>query len=155
MMPKLAYPLAVLALIGLSFAGGALSQRRAQLVPHPLVTATAAPGMAGQAVGPHGGKIITDSYQSFEVVVNPVARSVDVYANRLTVPPPPSLSVTLYSNPETGQTIDARPVNLEAPEPHYQGRLPPIPEYQGRPVPANDSYVDFGVAFSVSLGPLS
>ncbi|OFZ22644.1 MAG: hypothetical protein A2X94_02435 [Bdellovibrionales bacterium GWB1_55_8] len=74
--------------------------------------------------GPHGGELVSDAGDLFEVSVNPSGRQVDVYALQSVAGPPRNLSITLFSFPGFEETVELQTTKLPRESlPHYQGQL--------------------------------
>jgi hypothetical protein len=93
-------------------------------------------------VGPHGGQLIEDRNNQFEVTFDKEARQVSVYALRMGVGPPENMRLRLYISPDKTETVELHAVpNATDPTPMYQGKL----------TVAADSYLAAGVTFNVSI----
>ncbi len=75
--------------------------------------------------GPHGGTVVKDAQSTYEVQVDEESRVVKVYTLRSLKPRPKQMAVTLFENPETGQTVELQAVNPRASLPEYRGVVGP------------------------------
>lgn len=102
-------------------------------------------------VGKHGGKVVTHKGRKFEIKVDKKANHLDVYtAGEQKLDKPENLSVLLYKDPDTAQTIRLQPMGttMEG-DYHYRG------SYQGFVTPAEAPFVAFGLQFDLSPNPTS
>ncbi|OFZ78317.1 MAG: hypothetical protein A3K03_03625 [Bdellovibrionales bacterium RIFOXYD1_FULL_44_7] len=100
-----------------------------------------------QKLGPHGGYLINDKENEFEVKLNQESQLIDVYALNIETEPPRNMTVTLFSDLDTAQSVEVSAVD-------YKGARP-IPHYQGRLSTENDSYIAIGITFRISLKDLA
>jgi len=93
-----------------------------------------------QAIGPHGGPIVENEENRFEVKLDTEKKRVQVYTLR-SKKPPKKVSVILYQNSTHGDTIELQAVDPSEALPRYEGQLSV----------ANTPYV--GVAVQISAFP--
>jgi hypothetical protein len=96
---------------------------------------------AAETQGPHGGSIVEDQSNKFEVKIDPKAKQVEVFTLNAKKGPPKKMAITLFRESGTGQTIELQAVNLADPLPKYEGELKPF----------GGSYVGAELRFEVSL----
>ena len=96
------------------------------------------------AKGPHGGTIVKDESNQYEVKIDRASRHVDVFTLNQQNTPPKSMELTLFRDEGTGQTVSLRAVNINDPLPKFQGE---IKSFAG-------SYVGAELRFEVSLKSL-
>ncbi|MEW6057348.1 MAG: hypothetical protein AB1540_12120 [Bdellovibrionota bacterium] len=78
---------------------------------------------AEETPGPHGGHIVRSEAHQFEVKIDPDAKNIEVYTLNKQRPAPKTMTITLFRESGTGQTIVLEAVNLKDPLPRYQGEL--------------------------------
>ena len=93
--------------------------------PAPVNPMLSAP--VGQSVlGPHGGQVVTDGSNKFEVNVDNTSGKIDVYEIETRTQPPNYMEIKLFQQngePET-VALGASPLqDVSNPYPHYQGTL--------------------------------
>lgn len=96
---------------------------------------------AAEATGPHGGQVVQSEAHRFEVKIDPDGGNIEVYTLNRRKQPPKNMSITLFRESGTGQTVTLNAVNMRDPLPRYQGELSL----------ASGSYVGAELRFEVSL----
>lgn len=80
---------------------------------------------ADMSPGPHGGDIIGEGPNQFEIKVDKKGHAVDVYTLGKKKTFPKVLDLTLFRDSDTGETIKLTPINLHGTATHYRGSLAP------------------------------
>jgi hypothetical protein len=79
---------------------------------------------AGTSVmGPHGGQVVSDGGNRFEVNINRESKKIDVYEIETRTKPPNYLEITLFDEKGKPVRIALGSVGLRDPVPHYSGEL--------------------------------
>lgn len=96
---------------------------------------------AEETSGPHGGQVVRSEAHQFEVKIDPDGKSIEVYTLNRKKPAPKNMSITLFRESGTGQTVTLNAVNLKD----------ALPKYQGEFSLASGSYVGAELRFEISL----